>query len=59
MIFKDITFKTDCVGQAEGFLLNGDHNMASGVGVIGSRDINLRSLDLTLIAVTKKCVFRC
>lgn len=38
MIFKDITFKTDCVGQAEGFLLNGDHNMASGVGVIGSGD---------------------
>ena len=38
MIFKDITFKTDCTGQAEGFLLNGDNNMAIGLGVIGSGD---------------------
>ena len=38
MIFKDITFKTDCTGQAEGFLLNGDHNYAENVGVIGSGD---------------------
>ena len=38
MIFKDITFKTDCVGQAEGFLLNGDHNYAENVNIIGSGD---------------------
>ncbi len=38
MIFKDITFQTDCKGQAEGFLLNGEHNYAENVGVIGSGD---------------------
>lgn len=38
MIFKDITFQTDCAGQAEGFLLNGEHNYAENVGVIGSGD---------------------
>ena len=38
MIFRDITFKTDCTGQAEGFLLNGEHNYAENVGVIGSGD---------------------
>ena len=38
MVFKDITFKTDCTGQAEGFLLNGEHNYAENVGVIGSGD---------------------
>ena len=38
MIFKDITFKTDCFGQAEGFLLNGSHNYADNVHIIGSGD---------------------
>lgn len=38
MIFRDITFKTDCTGQAEGFLLNGEHNYAENVSVIGSGD---------------------
>lgn len=38
IIFKDITFQTDCKGQAEGFLLNGEHNYAENVGVIGSGD---------------------
>ena len=38
MIFKDITFQTDCIGQAEGFLLNGDHNYAENVNIIGSGD---------------------
>lgn len=38
MIFRDITFKTDCHGQAEGFLLNGSHNYAENVHVIGSGD---------------------
>lgn len=38
MIFKDITFQTDCKGQAEGFLLNGEYNYAENVGVIGSGD---------------------
>ena len=38
MIFKDITFKTDCKGQAEGFLLNGERNFAENVHVIGDGD---------------------
>lgn len=38
MIFRDITFKTDSRGQAEGFLLNGEFNFAENVGVIGSGD---------------------
>ena len=38
MVFRDITFKTDCHGQAEGFLLNGSHNYAENVHVIGSGD---------------------
>ena len=38
MVFRNITFRTDCKGQAEGFLLNGDHNFAENVGVIGSGD---------------------
>lgn len=38
MIFRDITFRTDCPGQAEGFLLNGDHNFAEQVHVIGAGD---------------------
>ena len=38
MIFKDITFKTDCHGQAEGFLLNGSYNYAENVHIIGSGD---------------------
>ena len=38
MIFRNITFRTDCTGQAEGFLLNGEHNFAEGVRIIGSGD---------------------
>ena len=38
MIFRNITFETDCKGQAEGFLLNGEHNFAEGVRVVGSGD---------------------
>lgn len=38
MIFKNITFKTDCKGQAEGFLLNGERNFAQNVHVIGDGD---------------------
>ena len=38
MIFKNITFKTDCKGQAEGFLLNGERNFSENVHVIGDGD---------------------
>ena len=38
MIFKNITFKTDCKGQSEGFLLNGERNFAQNVHVIGDGD---------------------
>lgn len=38
MIFKNLTLKTDCYGQAEGFLLMGDYNYCENVHVIGSGD---------------------
>lgn len=38
MIFRDITFKTDCKGQAEGFLLNGERNFSENVHVVGDGD---------------------
>ena len=38
LILRNITFQTDCKGQAEGLLLNGEHNFAEQVGVIGSGD---------------------
>lgn len=38
MIFKNITFKTDCKGQAEGFLLNGERNYSENVHVVGDGD---------------------
>lgn len=38
MIFRRITFKTDCKGQAEGFLLNGERNFSEDVHVIGDGD---------------------
>lgn len=38
MIFRNITFQTDCHGQAEGFLLNGERNFLDNVHVIGSGD---------------------
>ena len=38
LILRDITFRTDCSGQAEGLLLNGDHNFAERVRIIGSGD---------------------
>ena len=38
LILKNLTLKTDCYGQAEGFLINGDHNYAENVHIIGSGD---------------------
>ena len=38
LIIKDITFKTDCKGQAEGFLINGSHNYGENIHIIGSGD---------------------
>lgn len=38
MVFRHLTLKTDCHGQAEGFLLNGDYNYAEDVHIIGSGD---------------------
>ncbi len=38
MQFRNLTLKTDLTGQAEGFLLNGDHNIIENVHVIGSGD---------------------
>ena len=38
MIFKNVTFKIDCKGQAEGFLLNGERNFSENVHVIGDGD---------------------
>lgn len=37
-VFKNLTLKTDCFGQAEGFLLMGDYNYCENVHVIGSGD---------------------
>ena len=38
MIFRNITFRTDCKGQAEGLLLNGERNFAQNVHIIGDGD---------------------
>lgn len=38
MVFRNLTLKTDCHGQAEGFLLNGERNFIENVHVIGSGD---------------------
>ena len=38
MQFRNMTLKTDLTGQAEGFLLNGDHNIIENVHIIGSGD---------------------
>lgn len=38
MVFRHLTFKTDCKGQAEGFLLNGERNFAQNVHIIGDGD---------------------
>jgi len=38
MVFRNLTFKTDCKGQAEGFLLNGERNFAENIHVIGDGD---------------------
>lgn len=38
LILKNLTLKTDCFGQAEGFLINGDHNYAENLHIIGSGD---------------------
>jgi len=38
MIFRNMTLQTDCHGQAEGFLLNGERNYVENVSIIGSGD---------------------
>lgn len=38
MTFRNITFQTDCKGQAEGFLLNGERNVLENVRVVGDGD---------------------
>ena len=38
MVFRNLTLRTDCHGQAEGFLLNGERNFVENVHVIGSGD---------------------
>ena len=38
MIVRDITFQTDCKGQAEGLLVNGEHNYFENVHIIGDGD---------------------
>ena len=38
LILKNITFQTDCKGQAEGLLLNGSENYAENVRIVGSGD---------------------
>lgn len=38
LIMKDITLKTDCKGQAEGLLVNGERNFFENVHIIGDGD---------------------
>ncbi len=38
LVFRNLTLKTDCFGQAEGLLVNGDHNFFENVHIIGSGD---------------------
>jgi len=38
LIFRDLTLKTDCMGQAEGLLVNGERNYFENVHVIGDGD---------------------
>lgn len=38
MIFSNLTLQTDCKGQAEGFLLNGERNVVENVRVVGDGD---------------------
>ena len=38
LVLKNITFQTDCKGQAEGLLLNGSENYAENVRIVGSGD---------------------
>ncbi len=38
MVIRDITFRTDCKGQAEGLLINGERNVCENVHVIGDGD---------------------
>lgn len=38
MIFSNITFQTDCKGQAEGFLINGERNACENIRVVGDGD---------------------
>ena len=38
LIFRNLTLKTDCKGQAEGLLVNGERNYFENVHVIGDGD---------------------
>ncbi len=38
MIFRNITFRTDCKGQAEGLLVNGERNYFDNIHIIGDGD---------------------
>ena len=38
LIFRNITLKTDCKGQAEGLLVNGERNFFENVHIIGDGD---------------------
>ncbi len=38
LVFRNLTFKTDCKGQAEGLLVNGERNVFENVHVIGDGD---------------------
>ena len=38
MVFRNLTLQTDCQGQAEGFLLNGERNYVENVRIKGSGD---------------------
>lgn len=38
MTFRNLTLRTDCRGQAEGFLLNGERNLIDNVHIIGDGD---------------------
>lgn len=38
LILKNMTIRTDYKGQAEGLLLNGDHNFAENLRIVGSGD---------------------
>ena len=38
LVLKNLTLQTDCKGQAEGFLINGEYNYCENLHIIGSGD---------------------